>query len=850
MSPRPHESAVAGISLASNNSVTNSSNEPVSIGTTDAVACSNIDSLSINPSNSESTGLTRFSNEACESIMVRGDHFVPSPLLSPPSDLSDLKEYFRRPIIVSTGSLPATRGNILSRNLDLANTVVAFPNGLARLTGVFGVRFTTVYTLVVAATPFHQGLVSMSFGYNVSGDPRVSDPNTCTNMPNVRLDLSATTMAQIKIPFLASFEFFSLIGSGSAGVFSLNALLGVPLPSGTTAPTYKLFLHLEDLELIGAQPYNNTAVTVMSGRVVAAQAAETEEAAFPLSSSVRAASKSVSLLYRAVPLLSSLMPNPSWFLDRTSGALRSFGFSKPTIRDPMAKMLPGLTALEHNVDLASTSPIVGPLSSNVLATDGQLGGTGFDEMSLSYVLSQWSQCTTGTLTTAQTYTTPIVRIPLSPFVMWFRNRIGFASSGNFQPPLSIATVYNSFQPTTLMALASCFRLWKGSFEFRITFAKTKFHAGRLLFTFTPSAVVAIPSSGALNITYPFDATNASPSGCCMTFDLKDSNVVTFTCPYVSSKPFLEFDETFGNFTVCILDPLVGPATVFQSIDYMVEVRASPDFELAVPITNRWPFVASGASVRPQSSRTVAASSGLGEVYSDDIVKYTIGESIASIKQLIQIPKYSNCGGTAAGAVNSACILPWYYTYAIANTVPAFASFPRESFGLPGYFASMYTFANGSTDVHVYTDGGSGTIVDIRNVERAQNYPDTSSTFTNTPFCNNARIFTAKGYALHGRFPAYQSFKRMYSNVLNSIQWAPRFGTAFTSPDTSSSAFGPSSFPVVSVTVPTGSPPSSTVITRCAGDDARLAFYLGPLPFGVLVGAAGPTYDPDSQVGNL
>lgn len=782
--------------------------------------------------------------------MVRGDHFVPSPLNSSPSDLSDLKEYFRRPIIVSSGSLSATRSAVLSRPVDITGTIAAFPNGLARLTGVFGVKFTTVFTVVVAATPFHQGVIALSFGYHPGiPDTRIITPGTCTNVPTVRLDLSATTMAQIKIPFLSVVEFLQLAGGDQVGTFAINQLLGTPLPSGISAPTYKLFMHLEDLELVSAIPYNNTTVNVNSGRTV--QALEAEEAGFPLSSSVRSAAKSVSLLYRAVPLLSNLMPNPSWFLEKTAGALRSFGFAKPTIRDPMAKMLPGLTALEHNVDLASAAPVIGPLSSNTLATDGQLGGTGFDEMSLSYVLSQWSQCTCGTLTTAQTYTFPIIRIPLSPSVMWLRNRIGFVSSGNFQPPKSIATINNSFQPTTLMAIASCFRLWKGSLEFRVTFAKTKFHAGRLLFAFTPTPISTIAPTGTLTITYPYDTTNLSPSGCSMTFDLKDSNVVTFTCPYTSYKPFLEFDEMYGGFTVSIIDPLVGPATVFQSIDYMVEVRAAPDFELAVPITNRWPFSAVGNVVQPQSTRTVAASSGLGETYGDDLSKYTIGESISSLKQLIQIPKYSNCGGTAAGATNSAVIMPWYYTYMPDNTVPAPATFPRERFGLPGYIATMYGFVNGSTDIHLYTAGGSGAITDVRNLERSQNYPDTSSTYTNTPFSSNPRVFASNGYALHGRFPAYQSWKRLFVTLLfNTTQWAPRFGTAFTSPDLSLFPYGPSSLPVISVTVPTGTAAASTILTRNAGDDARCAFWLGPLPFAVLVGTGGATYDADSQVGNL
>lgn len=850
MSPRPHESAAVGISLASNK-VFNGSTDLPDVTTSTVTDCDQISSLAIDSSNVESTGLTTFSNEACESVHVRGNHYVASPLTMSGPQLSDLKEYFRRPIIVANGTVPAVRGSIYTTDLRLSTTVGAFVNGYERLTGVFGVRFRVVYTLVVAATPFHQGVISMGFAYRGSpSDLRVSTASTATNVPHVRLDLSTNTMAQLNIPYLDTPEFLETSVTNIVyGAFAITSLLGTPLPSGTTAPTYKLMMHLEDLELISADPYAIGTATVQSGRVVGAQAREAEEAAFPMSSSVSAAAKSVNLLYRAVPMLGGLMPNPAWFMERAAGALRSFGFSKPAIRDPMTRVMPGTTALEHNVDLASPAPVIGPLSSNCLATDGQLGGSNVDEMSLAYVLSQWSQCTIGTLTTLQTYTTSIVRIPLCPAVFWFRNRIGQATSGNFMPPLSYATITNSFQPTTLMAISSLFRMWKGSIEFRITFAKTKFHAGRLLLTFIPTAVATLPASGAVSVALPTSGGNLQPSGCCLTFDLKDSNVVTFTCPYTSQKPFLNFDESFGSFIVSILDPLVGPATVFQSIDYMVEVRAAPDFELAVPVTNRWSMNMTG-TLASQSGRVIPVTNGLSAVYDDSLSKHTVGESISSLKQLIQIPKYSNCGTTLTGAFNSCIVMPWFYSYMPTLSVPGPTAFPRESFGLGGFIANLYAFVNGSTDVHLYTSGGDAAILDIRNIGTAGGAPSANTNYTNAPYSSNPRMFSTRGYALHGRFPAYQNWKRFATTTIAGTQWAPRFGTANTSPSLSGLVWAPSSYPVVSVSVPTGASAVHTVMTRAAGDDARAAFYLGPLPFVTLSANVPGVWDPDSQEGNL
>lgn len=833
--------------LASSNTHYDSSNVGEQVSTQDLKQCVPIDGLSLANKSSDTTGLMTFANEACESVDVHGQHSHPPRYGAIPEVLSDLKEYFRRPILKFTGTLPTARGGITTFPWSVASTIGAFPFGTTRLLGSWGARYTTVLTITVAATPFHQGVLAAGFSYaTLSTDPRYSSANTITNLPHVRMDISETTMVQLRVPFLAAFEYLELSNTLNVGFFSIQQLLGVPLPSGITAPTIRVFMHLEDLELVSAVPLATNSVVVNSGRLVSAQASEISEASHPYSSIVSSASRTLTLAGRAFPLIKGLMSTPTWFLDSAAATIRSFGYSRPTNKDPASRMLPMQTALEHNVDVPSAAIVLGPLSSNTLATDGELGATDVDEMSLAFVTSQWSQVASGTLTTLQTYTTAIVKYPCSPYVMWYRNRIGQADCGGLAPPLFKATLTNSFQPSSLMAISSCFRLWKGSLQFRLTFAKTKFHSGRLLLAFCPTVINVLPPTGTINVSVPSDGSNLSPTGYSATFDLKDSNVVEFTCPYVSLKPFLAFDESFGSFTVTVLDPLVGPATVQQSVDYMVEVRGAPDFELAVPVTNRWPVINNNPTVFAQSGRTVSAGPAvLTSTALPSDSKYTVGERILSVKQLIQVPKCSSCGATAAGAVNGCAIPPWWWLPQPAGVLPAPTAFIREQFSLPGFLAQLYAFATGSTEANVYNYGPGTALISAVICAQEGNDNNSSTTYLQSPALSNPTIISTS--TLHFKTPAYQNFKRYFTATLSNISWSLRFGST-TSPPITTSPFHPTTVGVVAVSNPAGGAAVQTVISRQAGDDGRLATYLGPLPFAFLSTNVTGFWDPEASLG--
>jgi len=760
-----------------------------------------------------------------------------------------------------------------------------FPGSNNRLLGAYAMRATVVFTLQVAATPFHQGVVVLSSQYRDSANATFSRNNAfyaCTNVNHVRCDINNTTMVQLKIPYLSEEE-AQVIG-GAGGTISSNPwffmsvvqMLPTPLPSSILAARLQLFMHLEDIEFFGAIPQVTSTLTPQSG----IKAAEVEEAAYPLSSSVKAAAKSLTLASRAIPLLSPILSTPTWFLQCAGNALRSFGFSKPIVRDPITRHVRFSSVGEHNVDVASGCFSLAPTSTNSLATDAVLGTTDVDEMSLEYVLSQWGQVMYGTITTAQGSGQTIYYNQLSPLAQWYRNTLGTAAAAtvpaNYQAPLTATATTNAFFPSSLMAVSQMFRLYRGGFQFRVTFAKTKFHGGRVLFTYNPLA-------GSTTLFAPTAGAQAQTTGESVIFDLRDSNVFEFECPFVETVPALGLANNFGSFTMTLVNQLVSTSTVSSSVDFLVEVRASPGFNLAVPAGFQWPSVSTGATIGPivgigltstnlflapasrdeveadsqlftdydtfeaQSGTTVTTATMVPETFTRKDTKYTFGEDILSLKQLIMMPKLTNCGVVPANGGDYVGVPPWWYNnMSSARLVPSPNTFLPESFGTPGNIAQWYAFVNGGTETHFYTPGRPANTCMAQWNGQNYNGLNNTNTFLQTPASNVSRVLAVDDQPLHFVVPPYQRVRRMRPAWIAGVNWVPKFGDANRFPTFIPNNNGPSTMAKIRVfnnSVDT----LAGWMTRCAADDARCAVYQGPLPMALPGASVVGIYDPDSIV---
>lgn len=818
----------------------------------DLVVCDNIDSLAVDGS-PEVTGVTAFIQEACESTDVLGAHYVPTPL-NIQSDLQDLTHYFARPRLVQEGSVGTSRGRIYLNTITPNGLfTAAFPNAQFRLTGVHGLTFKIVFTVQVAATPFHQGLMVSSFQYNPVAPffDRAEFPPTCINLPHVKLDLSTDTMCQLHVPWLYEDEYVKPNGTAVYGLYSLSCMMPTPTVAGQSLPTYKVYVHLEDLQFVGAAPAATSSYIPQAGKPMNV---EFEQEAYPFSSSLSSFSKGLKFLSKGVPMVSSIAGPPAWFLSKMAGAVRSFGYSKPQIQEPFRRVTPFATVGENNVDIPSATVMAGPLASNQLQVSPYLGHSDVDEMSLAYVCSQYSCICYGTMAVANPHASTLYGTYVTPSFAWFRGVVGFPT-GNWPLPVAPSATTRSFMPSSLLFWSSMFRCWRGSIKFRITFAKTKFHAGRVMALYVPDYTfnVGTPGNTAPSIAGPEVASGRmQPFGQSSIFDLKDSNVFEFVVPYIAPTPFVGFQDAIGSFTLSVMDPLVAPGSVAQSVEYMVEIAAGPDFELAIPCGPRWPAAANN------SSSTIYAQSGaVMKASPADACKHTVGECVTSVKQLIMLPSLQQLGSIAA---NSGVVivptpapihlLPWYYQPPNSTLLPATTVLPACSLGWGGNCAACYTYVSGSTDVHLYpTAGGVEVITGNLGDSRGVRLPIGSGRGDARSFPATAvpKVITVSADVVHVRVPAYQYKYRVPSSILDSVSWNPKFtasGVPTGGQIVNTNVGGSPITLAVARMSNRSSGPVGVSMSRNAGEDARCAHYVGPPPLALVTPSVSTQYDPD------
>lgn len=793
--------------------------------------CSNITSLSI-PNSSEAVGITSFVQEACESVTALSKYYKAPLERMPQTDIQDLKSYFARPRLVTTGTLLPIRG--LQYNASYAiNTILTtiFPNGLNRLYGVYGMRYTSCWRLLVNSTPFHQGLVVMSYQYDTDANTYsrgTADPCTSTNIPHVRLDLSTSTACELRAPFLWENDFAPILGSASApGTFAISNVLPVLGGASLAQPQYSLYFWLEDLEFYGATG-NSTDVILQSG-----VEKELDFDARPVSSSFSLASRAVSWIARGVPSLSSIAGPAAWFLGKTSGVLRYLGFSKPQIQDPIVRMLNITSASEANVDLPSATLMVAPFVSNHTVLDPSMGATDVDEMALSYVFSQWSQICTATIKSTDAPGTAVYATNVGPSVFWYRNFIGGPGYNKAVPLLSGMT-NNSFMPSHIFYFASMFQAWRGSIKFRFTFAKTKFHSGRVLVGMIPSAV--IDTSTVASGPEIVSGVLPQPYGYSAIFDLRDGNVFDFEVPYMLYLPYLPFNTGCGGLTLTVIDQLIAPASVSSSIDFLVEVAGGSNFEVAQ-------FV--GPTFAPSPFGVLTLQSGLVDtVESEGLSPHTFGESFSSLKQLVSIPsRFQFNIATNTTYVLSA--MPYYYSRPYPSSVPGpiGTAMRNRSFATCGVVSKTFLYARGSTDFHLYdaTSILPGLVFSAFNNPSFTNTQTTDSTYLHKSSANVPRVISNNGN-LHVRFPNYSLYRRIVTSSFDGQLWNP---TVAAQANLGINPLYGHNVGVLYINNPTTG--TKTVLaSTAAGDDCRLSHYMGPIPLTLPSTNAGTVYDPDSD----
>lgn len=811
--------------------------------------CEEISGLTIS-TQPEEIGVATFTSEAGKCDVVPYDAET-SSFVKGSAAYQDLKEYFQRPRLIATGSVPTTRTRFWSSGVDVPTVFNSwFPNGLTRLTGVSGVRFSIKVALTVSATPFQQGLIAMSWQYDTYPDdieifPRSISSALVTQLPHVRLDLAENTMVELDIPFLYRLDYFELADNGNAlGCLALNTLMAYRTLTNAAPPTYKVYVSLHDLELIGSMPQNLTYVVPQSGLVeyqsgvTGSRTKHTQSSGNQITKEARSTgtisgllgttASAIGTISKAVmpfaPQLSVIGGTTDWFLRSASKVASAFGYSKPVVEKESNKVWRHDYAGEGQIDLPNPGYVVSPFQSNKVRVDSTLAASDVDEMSMGFVLSKYAQVFVGDMTTNDTTGARLYAAGVGPYSFWFRtnsNRPG----GNLPVPVASPLTANAIAPTPLLFFGNMFRYWRGGVKFRFTFAKTKFHAGRVIVSFVPKTAdenTLQPST--TNIPALEVASGLpQPFNYCEIFDLRDSSTFEFTCPFISPYLWLNVNGIVGGITMTVLDPLIANGEASTTIDYMVEVCGAEDFELASP-----------------SNPTLSPTAGYGVVFyqsglagiepgEPNITEYTVGEKFNSLKQLMMIPNYI-AGDVTTATTSYTTLTPFFFRprwdmfTPMPNGATAYWGFTRS-----GSVASCYAFYQGSTAYHVYSDY-SGPYSTLQIVNAPNDGNGGTAGFSDPREKNIAptgtvRVRTQQG-VMHATLPLYSKVARMPYGSYVYFYSTRNFGGLGTQVNNSS----PLSNVQYNLMYRNNSGSTNRVyVGRAAGDDARCACYIGVPP---------------------
>jgi len=510
---------------------------------------------------------TKFVTEAEKVVSLVTDRVSLPRLLYDSSSMPNsesIAAFLGKPMPLDAGTLGTADNFSTFTARVLPNDILTNVIYRNKLSGYLGFRATTVITFVINGNPFQQGKYLIN--WVPSGGAQANASNTMwvnahlstltqrTTARKLVLDVNCDSEGIMKIPFDSSLNYFPLSSLGDAnkfgnwGTLKLSPYSALVAPSGSNFVNYSIYVHFEDIELVGAaQPQMNRAFVK-----------EAEKAGQGPVSSVLGTLANTANSLVPIPSISSYANTASWALEIMAGCAKVFGLSKPMNMGPTQRVTRAMAMYAGNVDGFDQGAPIAAVSENNVPMMSGIGSTDIDEMSLTYIATIPAWYATYTWDTGSSYSTNIATISVFPNY--------FTNSGT----LATKTIYHQ---TPLSFVQNFFDLWRGSIVFIFKFVKTSFHSGRLAFTFSPSE----PKSN----TSGFLFTN-SPYCHRQIVDIRTSNEVIITVPFISSSPYLNRAEQIGLLTIDVIDSLAVTGTVSSTISILTEVCGGPDIEFAVP----------------------------------------------------------------------------------------------------------------------------------------------------------------------------------------------------------------------------------------------------------------------------
>ncbi|DAZ87505.1 TPA_asm: capsid protein precursor [Neosmilaster georgianus associated picornavirus 5] len=435
--------------------------------------------------------------------------------------------------------------------------------------------------LVVNGTQFHYGKGLLSYmplsstidPVRTPGSAPIIDNVKFSQRPHIVFDPSASEGGDLTLPFVLDSNWLDLlsrdemISMGECTLSSFNMLQHAN--GGGDAVTITIFGWMEDVKLSGS----TTQLSVQSGF-----ADEYGDGAIskPASAVARFASKLSSVPYIGPYATATAMGAG------TVGRIASlFGYCRPNNLEPVRKYRPTVlgnmanTTIEEAVDKLTFDP------KQELTIDPSVTGYAApDELCISDMAQRETYITKFDWDVLKPQGTLLASFEVTPS-MWQNETIGF------KPEISMTPMAYVSQP---------FEYWRGSIEYRLQIACSKFHKGRLRVVYDPKSIDAgVPDwmggfSRVLDISE--DTTFSIKVGWNQNKTFHRIEKIFQTVPPLTYSPadgsttVLNQTPTpgFGNgvLNIYVLNELTSPSASGDDIQINVFVKACDDFEVADP----------------------------------------------------------------------------------------------------------------------------------------------------------------------------------------------------------------------------------------------------------------------------
>lgn len=733
----------------------------------------------------------------------------------------EIKSFLGRPVKCASGLWnTAAAGNTTLFSMEIPTHVLTDPMYRSKLSGFYGFRATCVVRLQVNAERFQQGRLLLHF---IPIEPylsatRVNVANSHltykTMQPHVDFDVSTDTEVILRIPFINIYNYYNLLGgTGIFGRFYLSVYAPLVSPSGPSDAAYMVWCSFEDVEL--EFPTISLQAGISSSRQKRGEPSMDEANSVgvgPISGLLSRVSRATGILGE-IPLLSSFAAPASWASEILARSAKAMGWSKPNYMTNANRMQAAIFPNMLNVDGVDMGQKLAFCGDNHIENLPGFAGTDVDEMSIASLVQR--PCYINTTDWSMNH-------PEGTDLNWFY--LGPRSLCSYSTVNNGTSNYSITNPTPAFYISNLFQYWRGSVNLTIKVVKTEFHSGRLMIVFAPGKNISPASMTYANSEYLYREV----------LDLRTSNEITFSIPFVATVPYLQRGDHFGIVRFYVVNPLRAPSSVSSTVTILTEVAWGADFEVAfhrpIDVNGLRPVLYTQAGVgervgeelRGTQIASTPPSIGSGPAQQSGELapsRFCIGERILSLRQLIKrfTTNYSNTFvGESNTALNVVC-----YAYKL-NRIIGGSPFPTLSpsrIDLLDYFAPMYAMGRGG-ERYKYLQNNGASELHIARLIPFRGYSTPSLLVEPGMPPQDGTIIAAYTQKAHQagievEVPAYQTThtRSIYVSLPNDTIW-------YNSGDEA---------PGVLLNLGGSDALTASDIKRAAADDFQLGFFIGTLP---------------------